>query len=181
MKCFGKFQAVYALLASLFSGGLFAHDQQEITASIERFTDNIYLTQSNMGSGLKVFLERNEGKVVFIDGFLDASLSTEEQTIVEQSCELDVDAIVEQKLENTPVPLPYYDRLEELNCFGTYLVFDLSKETIYAPSFGGTGVVMIRLKGFFDVFTTYHSGPSLHYHLKAIAVPLDVRLRMYGQ
>ncbi|WP_375753913.1 hypothetical protein [Vibrio sp. HN007] len=181
MKRFRKFQGGFILLASLFSGGLFAQDQKDITENIERFTENIYLTQSNTDSGLKAFLERNDGRIVFIDGFLDASLSTEEQTSVEQGCELDVDAIVEQELDNTPVPLPYYDRLEELNCFGSYLVFDLSKETIYAPSFGGTGVVMIRLKGFFDVFTTYHSGPSIHYHLKAIAVPLDVRLRMYGQ
>ncbi|MDG3088034.1 hypothetical protein P7F88_18905 [Vibrio hannami] len=143
--------------------------------NIESFSDNIYLTKSNQDTGFIEFLERNDDNVVFINGYLDASVSTEENGIVQEQCEIDIDELIARSGHQRIFPIPRYGNLDELRCYETGLVLDLNEEAIYQPSFGGTGIVMIRFKGFFEVFSTYHSGPSIHYHLKAVSVPFNIR------
>lgn len=142
---------------------------------IEVFKENIYLTDTNIDTGLIDFLKRNDGKTVYIDNFIDTSLATEENWVIEKQCGVDIDSIVEKKVEDTPLLLPVFTDINSLVCTGNYLVLDIGKNTTYKYSAGGTGVVMVRFKGFFEVSTTFYSGPSTYYHLKEVEVPYEVR------
>ncbi|HIQ52479.1 MAG TPA: hypothetical protein EYH51_04300 [Pseudomonas pachastrellae] len=62
----------------------------------ELFSDNINLTASNVGSGLLAYLERNAGRQVMLDTFLDASMARAEHQQVQAQCAVDIEAIVGQ-------------------------------------------------------------------------------------
>ena len=146
--------------------------------NIEIFENDIYLTSTNSNTGLIKFLESNNGKTVYIDNFIDASLVFEENSIVEEQCGIDIDAIVKDNIEKIPIPLPIYENISNLNCFSNNLVLDIGENTVYEPSYGGTGIVTVRFKGFFEISKTYHSGPSNYYHLKEVEVPYEVREKL---
>lgn len=139
------------------------------------------MTYDNSDAGLIEFFKRNDGRAVFIDGYIDTSLAFEDHWIVEDKCGLDIDAIVKQEILGIPLNLPLYDKIEDFICVGHYLVLHLGDNTTYQYSACGTGMVMIRFKGFFNVSLTYHSGPSIYYHLKEVDVPFEVRNKMNGR
>lgn len=148
-------------------------------AAIEAFVENIHLTSSNSDTGLLAFLERNEGKIVFIDNLIDASMSIEENAIVQAQCGVDIDAVMAQEIDDFPLLLPTYESLDELVCGPYFLVLDLGERTTYEYGSGGTGIVTVRFRGFFELITTGHAGPSIYYHLKEVDVPFDIRQQFY--
>lgn len=137
-------------------------------SEVPTYEGNINLTASNAGSGLLEFLERNDGELVHIDGVLDTSMSTGQNQVVAETCNLDIEAVVAKQIDEMPLALPFYDDISELQCGQYALVLDLGDDTVYEFSSGGTGIVMIRFKGYFQLFSTHHSGPSIHYHLKEV-------------
>lgn len=163
------------ILSAAFFGLAQLYHRYIAPPNIAIFKHPIYLTASNAETGLIAFLETNDGKIVYIDNFIDTSLATEEHTMVEEQCGVDVDAVLENKIAGTPLLLPVYDNINTLVCGGHYMVLNMNDNTTYEDSAGGTGMAMIRFRGFFEVMTTAHSGPSLYYHLKAVDVPFEVR------
>ncbi|ELB2051511.1 hypothetical protein CGH94_23615 [Vibrio parahaemolyticus] len=163
---------------AVITGGVQIYDRFFAKPDIETFSQNINLTYDNSDTGLIEFLDRNEGKTVFIDGYIDTSLAIKDHQVVEEKCGLDIDAVINREILGTPLNLPLYDNVEEFICAGHYLVLNLGDNTTYQYSAGGTGMVMIRFKGFFDVSLTYHSGPSIYYHLKEVDVPFEVKNKM---
>lgn len=160
---------------AVITGLVQIYDRFVAGPNIEVFKEYIYLTYSNSDTGLIDFLERNNGKVVYIDNFIDTSLAIEEHSTVEEQCGVDIDAIIGKKIDGVPLVLPVYKNIDELICSGNYLVLNMGENTIYEYSAGGTGMVMIRFRGFFEISTTYHSGPSIYYHLKEVEVPFEVK------
>lgn len=163
---------------AVITGVVQIYDRFIAKPDIETFSQNINLTYDNSETGLVEFLERNEDRTVFIDGYIDTSLVIEDHWIVEEKCGLDIDTVINKEILGTPLNLPLYDNIEDFICVGHYIVLHLGDDTIYQYSEGGTGVVMIRFKGFFDVSLTYHSGPSIYYHLKEVDVPFEVRSKV---
>lgn len=162
------------LAASLLTTGAHARD-----TGIEAFRENIYLTSSNTDTGLLAFLERNEGKIVFIDNLIDTSMSIEENAIVQEQCGVDIDAVTAREIDDFPLLLPTYDSLDELVCGPHFLVLDLGERTTWEYGSGGTGIVTVRFRGFFELISTGHSGPSIYYHLKEVDVPFGIRQQFY--
>ncbi|RTE86514.1 MULTISPECIES: hypothetical protein [Gammaproteobacteria] len=160
---------VIIVLAVVTMLALLVYDRFFTTQEIETFQGNINLTSDNSDTGLLEFLDRNEGKVVRFDGYIDTSMSIAENQIVEQTCDLNIEAVIDRSVVGTPIPLPFYEDVNNFHCSPYALVLDIGPHTIYEYSSGGTGIVMVRFKGLFEVFTTYHSGPTTHYHLKEIA------------
>ncbi|XKE44433.1 hypothetical protein LG302_13785 [Halomonas organivorans] len=155
-----------------------AYESSVGALGIEVFQESISLTNSNLGTGLIDFFERNDGRVVYIDNFIDVSMAVEENRVVEERCGLDIDAVVAGNVNGVPLPLPVYENIEQLSCSGHYMVLNIGENTTYEYSSGGTGIVMVRFEGFFEVSATYHSGPRIFYHLKEVEVPFEVRDRV---
>ncbi|WP_027251977.1 hypothetical protein [Photobacterium halotolerans] len=163
---------------AVITGVVQIYDRFVAKPDIEIFNKNINLTYDNSDSGLIGFLARNDGKTVFIDNYIDTSMAIEEHQIIEERCALDIDAVINKQILGTPIHLPVYDNIENFICAGQYLVLNLGEDTTYQYSAGGTGIVMIKFKGFFEVSLTYHSGPSIYYHLKEVTVPFEVRNKL---
>ncbi|GGP54600.1 hypothetical protein [Shewanella saliphila] len=166
------------LLITSMAGAIQIYDRFLARSSIEVFKQPISLTASNSDSGVIAFLQRNNDKIVYIDNVLDSSLATQEHALVQAQCQVDIDAILSQDIVNVPLLLPIYDHIDELICSGHYLVLTMTDNTTYEYSAGGTGIAMIRFKGFFEITTTYHSGPSVYFHLKEIDVPFNVKMQV---
>lgn len=92
---------------------------------IKVFKEAVYLTDTNIDTRLIDFLKRNDGKTVYIDNLIDASLATEENWIVEKQCGVDIDSVVKKKIKNTPLLLPDFRNIDNLICVGNYLVLDM--------------------------------------------------------
>lgn len=168
---FGVFLAVITVFFQLY-------DRLISTPSIEVFEKNIYLTSSNSGTGLIEFLARNDEKIIYADTFIDTSMAIEEHSIVEEQCGVDIEAVVAKDIIGVPLTLPVYENIDDLVCTGNSLVLDIGENTTYEYSSGGTGIVMVRFKGFFEISTTDHPGPSIHYHLKEVEVPCEINNKM---
>ncbi|MEL0169445.1 MAG: hypothetical protein VW877_15080 [Pseudomonadaceae bacterium] len=134
----------------------------------ERLTENIYLTSSNAGSGLIAFLQRNDGKRVEIDTYLDASMSRSENQTVQEQCGVDIDAIIDGSAVGQPLTLPAYRNLADLDCQQYRLILETDKDTLYQYSSGGTGIVVVHLRGRFAVSSNARDG-GVDFYLKAVA------------
>lgn len=161
---------VLIALAVITMAALMVYNQLNGADEVETFQGNINLTSDNSDTGLLEFLDRNEGKVVRFDGYIDTSMSIRENQLVEQACDLNIEAIIDKSIVGTPIPLPLYEDTNNIHCSPYALVLNIGPHTIYEYSSGGTGIVMVRFKGLFEVFTTYHSGPTTHYHLKEVSL-----------
>ncbi|WP_341706854.1 hypothetical protein [Halopseudomonas sp.] len=117
----------------------------------ERLSENIYLTSSNAGSGLIGFLLRNDGKRVEVDTYLDASMARSENQTVQEQCAVDIDALIDGSAVGKPLALPTYESLARLDCDQYRLVLETGPDTLYQYSSGGTGIVVVHLRGSFTV------------------------------
>jgi|TARA_B100000749_G_scaffold229701_1_gene186062 hypothetical protein len=127
----------------------------------ELFSDTINLTASNVGSGLLAYLERNAGRQVMLDTFLDASMARAEHQQVQAQCAVDIEAIVGQQIDGVPLALPVYDRLSELDCRRYQLVLITGPGTPYQYRSGGTGIVQVHLRGHFAVMREDANGATV--------------------
>lgn len=132
----------------------------------ERLTENINLTSSNAGSGLIAFLLRNNGKRVEIDTYLDASMARSENQTVQEQCAVDIDAIIDGSAVGKPLALPAYENLARLDCGQYRLVLQTGPQTLYQYSSGGTGIVVVHLRGSFTVERKKTSG-GIDFYLHA--------------
>lgn len=128
----------------------------------ERLTENIYLTASNAGTGLISFLQRNDGRMVDVDTYLDASMSRAENQRVQAQCKVDIDALIGGKVNGLPLALPAYQTLSALDCEQYRLVLETGPETLYQYSSGGTGIVVIHLRGRFAVSSKERHGTTVY-------------------
>lgn len=138
------------------------------TAAPELLTENINLTSSNAGNGLIAFLQRNEGKPVAVDTYLDASMARSENQTVQEQCAVDIDAIIAREIDGKPLALPAYRNLAELDCQQYRLILETDKDTLYRYSSGGTGVVVVHIRGRFAVSSNAREG-GVDFYLKAVA------------
>ena len=149
---------------------------------IAAFKGTIYLTYDNSETQFVEFLERNNDKIVFIDSWLDASLGwVPEQFQIRDQCDVNMDAITDGKVNGLPLNIPFYKKGDDYKCSNVYIVLKIGNHTTYDVSYGGTGIVQVRFRGFFELSTTYHSGPSTHYHLKEIEAPFDLRSKYLNE
>lgn len=138
----------------------------------------VYLTSSNSDFGVISFFNKNAGRIVYVDNTLDFSQALEVHIKTVEACNTPLDAVESGNIKGLPLPLPESVEDSEPRCKGAYLVLHPNDDTLYLKSYGGMGTANVRLKGFFDITTTYHSGPSIYYHLTAVDAPFDVRRAM---
>lgn len=105
---------------------------------------------------LTAFLEDNVGRVVFIQTFLDLSVSMADQMEFEDRHQ------VLDFLEDSRLSLPLSDN------GGIRLEIEFVGGRIPSTSHGGTGIVMAEFVGYFRVSQFARSGPSIVYHLREI-------------
>ena len=149
-------------------GGVQWEPRSNDPPTIARFDDTFCITMSN-NDGFIDFLERNDGKVVFMNAFMDASVATEEQWKRVEEEHIELDLISSGRFSGVPLPLP--NRADSL----TSAVFHFRDGHVLTPSSGGTGTLMVNINGFFEVSRTFHGGPSTSFHLKEIEAPLTLK------
>lgn len=135
---------------------------------IETFDDVFCITLAENQS-LVEFLHRNDGRIVFMNADLDATVALDEQWARVESEHIDLDRIGGGDLNGLPIALPNKDQ----RLVG--VTFYFREGRVLNASHGGTGVLMVNIAGFFDVSTTFHGGPSTAFHLKEVDAPLALR------
>ncbi len=161
MKRIAQVVAVLALGASAFWLGRITGGEAS-TPDFPPFTETVGIT-SGEGEGLAQFLDGHIGDVVFIDTYLDLSVSMTDQSEVDDRFQ------VLEFLEDSRRALP-------LSLDGaTWLEIEFVDDRIPPTSHGGTGIVMAKLVGYFRVSQSAGSGPSLTYHLREIPQVVSVR------
>lgn len=115
------------------------------------------------------FLESNDGNIVFMNAYLDASVALEAQWARVEQDRIDLDLISAGRFSGVPLPLP--NRANSL----TSVVFHFRDGHVLTPSNGGTGTLMVNITGFFEVSTTFHGGPSISCHMKEVDASLPLK------
>ena len=119
------------------------------------------------------FLQENNDRIVFINTYLDASVVMDRWKFVERE-RLDLDMITSCTFSGTPLPLPS----EEGQLFT--ITFYFLENHLLQDSAGGTGIVTVSIKGFFEISQTFHGGPTTAFHLKEIDVPLETKIDFFN-
>lgn len=141
--------------------------------SIAKFDNPIYLTWGENDDFI-LFLKNNTGKVIALNLSVDASVASEIQMrMVEKNPDV-FSQIHECNLNGIRLSL-----LNKNNGM-VYLTFYFLQQHPLFPSHGGTGIFTIPVRGFFEVLKTFHSGPSIMFHLKEIDAPIDFQLATLG-
>jgi hypothetical protein len=149
-------------------GGI-SWNAQQAPYDVATFNGTILLTSDGNDEFIS-FLEANTRRIVYLKATIDACVATEKQMEFVETRHIDLDAITSGTLNGQTFTLQYGPGGI------VYLEFDLLANHKPKPSYGGTGIIMLFLNGFFEIIGTAHSGPSTVFHLKEIEAPLDARL-----
>lgn len=145
----------------------------EEKARIPKFEGLVNLTWAANKEFLD-FLNANFGKTIGLNIEIDASLSVPaQQEFVDQSPEV-FEQIHNCVVSGVTIPLP-----NETGMI-VWLTFNLLNERHLQPSFGGTGIFRLPLKGIFDVTRTAHSGPAVHFHISEESAGVEFRSSVFG-
>lgn len=150
-------------------GGISWTQPEARTSKVPTLSEPIYITYAENQKVIS-FLEVNDNRIVFINTFLDASVSTEEQYNLVEKERLDIDSIVSCEFSGVPLPLPNKEgRL-------VTITFHFSADHVLNFSAGGTGIVRVGIDGFFGVSRTFHGGPTTAFHLKEVKASLEAKI-----
>lgn len=123
------------------------------------------------------FLDRNHGKVVSINSQVDLSIFLPEHGQTLESCNnVDLSGAVDGKglldgyVFNRDVVIPTSDdRHENGDCVQYNNIHIIDDRREFADlSYGGSGVITYRLRGFFYVDARHFSGPRIVYYLQLL-------------
>lgn len=135
---------------------------------IESFGETVCITLPT-NEPFIAFLERNAGKVIFLNLHLDASVALQEQWNRVEEEHIDLDRFSSGRFSGVALPLP--NRMNQL----VGVTFHFLEGHVLTASSGGTGTVVVPVTGFFEVSPTFHGGPSRIFHLKEIEAPITLR------
>jgi len=138
------------------------------------FREPIYIT-SPYNDEFISFLETNTGGIVFLDTHIDASVTFMEQFEIVNKEGLDLDTITSGKFSGVILPLPNKKGLL------LKLTFYFTESHVLKYSSGGTGLITVDVKGFFEISRTLHGGPSTVFHLKEIEASLEDRVAILNR
>jgi hypothetical protein len=116
------------------------------------------------------FLENNDHRIIFLDTDIDASVSFKEQFEIVEKNRIDLHRIASGAFNGMPLPLP--NRKRDL----VAVTFYFNDDHVLRCSAGGTGIITVRITGFFEVSRTFHGGPSTDFHLKEIKASLEAKV-----
>lgn len=150
-------------------GGVSWNLQEPRNSSIPIFREPIFITSMKNQKFIS-FLEDNDCKIVFLNSFIDASISVREQYDLVEKEGIDVGLISSCKFNRVPLSLP------NINGNIITITFYFSDDHILNFSAGGTGIVTVGIIGFFEVTRTFHGGPTMAFHLKEIKSTLESRI-----
>ena len=138
-------------------------------SKVPAYREPIYITNSDNDDFIS-FLETNDRRIVFLDTHLDASVTFKEQVETINKERLDLEFITSGKLNGVSLPLPNKkdDRVT--------VTFYFTDGHVLKYSAGGTGIITIGFRGFFEVSRTFHSGPTTAFHLKEIGASLEEKV-----
>ncbi len=136
---------------------------------VRSFTDVICVTSPGNERFIG-FLRSNDGRIAFLTTHIDACVATEENYRIVDREQLDIDRIAAGDFSGMLLPLP--NDAGEL----VAVTFYFSDRHQLLSSAGGTGVVTVRIVGFFEISSTLHGGPSVQYHLRELDASMDFRV-----
>ncbi|MEN6621562.1 MAG: hypothetical protein ABFD50_08455 [Smithella sp.] len=155
-------------------GGISWNPSPAKITTVPTFHEPIYITYPE-NNGLFSFLETNDGKIVFLDTHLDASVAIAEQFEIVEKENLDIGLISSGTFSGVPLPLPNQDgNLVTIS-------FYFRDGHVLKCSAGGTGLVTVDINGFFEVSRTLHGGPTTAFHLKEQDAPLEARIELLNR
>lgn len=140
--------------------------------NVPRFEGTIAITGEENDKILD-FLEHNVGSIVFLNCQIDACLATSKQHEIVDREKIDLDAIARGEISQK--------RFVLLNPSGNICWLELLLLPTHRvnASFGGTGVILLALQGFFEVNVTHHGGPSKVFYLTEQPASVEMRLRVH--
>ena len=163
--CIGVLASVIAIIIGLFD------IKDRFFDSMPKFSDEIALNGFRNERFLK-FLERNDGKVVFINSMVDMSVTFEENVDVLDNCN-STEGDTSKDLQdgfvfNRPIVLPIESNLTESGeCYGGTTIEIIHKDDKVRRSYGGTGILTFQLRGHFEIESVFYSGTRATLPLEA--------------
>ena len=128
---------------------------------------NLNWPDTDENKALRVFLETNEGRPVFLELEIDASVSTDDQVEIMKSCRLDPDAILKDSGLLLRHRLGFPERFDDrVNCWN-WLFIDSQRQSLPANG-ASTGIVWYNLDGFFFVRGETHGDGPQSYNLREL-------------
>jgi hypothetical protein len=137
------------------------------------FRGSIYITSPD-NHELISFLGANDGKIVFLDTHIDASVSLKEQFELIEKEDIDISLIASGEFSGAALHLP-----NKQDSFIT-ATFYFNDDHVLKSSSGGTGIVTVKIRGFFDITQTF-SGSSTAFHLKEVKTSLEAKVDMLNR
>lgn len=163
-----------AYLVMIANGAAADGTATQIPSFQGRFVLNWPDTKDN--KALQVFLERNEGHLVFLELEIDASVSVDQQVETMKSCRLDTDVIFKDPArllgQRLGFPETSYDQVVCWN----WLLIDSPRNSL--PENGAsTGLVWYNLDGFFFIRGETHGDGPQSFNLREIDADADTWAR----
>lgn len=140
------------------------------------------------------FLEKRNNRIVYIDSTVDISPFTIRNMQVLQICNnayphrgelgssfympgADRSDLLDGYVYNKEIVLPIISNTDDEGlCYGRTTIYIVKDSEIANLSYGGSGVIMFRLNGFFEIEARHYSGPERRFYLRQL--PEDVALRL---
>jgi hypothetical protein len=132
--------------------------------------DGPILLTSDGNDAFISFLDKNSGKIIFLDSVFDASVAIQDQIAFVEVENLDLELLTSGNFDGISYLLQ--NNLGKL----VYVAFHFAENHVLNVSHGGTGTIMVPVTGFFEVSPSLHGGPSVVFHLKEIEAQLEARL-----
>jgi hypothetical protein len=155
-------------------GGISWNTSATGAATVPMFAEAIYITYPENHRFI-LFLEDNDGKIVFLNACLDASVALAEQLEAVEREALDLDLIASGRFSGVLLPLP--NREGRL----VTATFHFCEDHVLTSSAGGTGILTVDISGFFEVSRTFRGGPTTAFHLKEVDAPLDLKVEFLNR
>jgi len=171
---FGRSLYCAAALACLADGA----GGESLPAPIPSFEGRLVLNwpDTDENKALRLFLETNEGRTVFLELEIDASVSTDDQVEIMKSCRLDPDAILKDSGQLLRHRLGFPERFDDrVNCWN-WLFIDSERQSLPVNG-ASTGIVWYNLDGFFFVRGETHGDGPQSYNLREIEADAETWAR----
>lgn len=139
---------------------------------IPSFRSYVCLTYSNEDNKFIEFLEKNYDKLVYIDSTFDFSTALKIQEIAVERLNIPIGKLMDGEVNGELLPIPRNEKELTVGCF-QHIIFYKTPQTRFIYSGGGLGVRTMKVRGFFEVYCGYYSGPSQVYYLTEVYVPFS--------
>lgn len=156
------------------------NNNNSLTSSVEQkipsFRSSVSITYYNEDNEFIDFLEKNDGKLVYINSNFDFSIALKIQEVAVENHNIPIGELMNGRVNGITLPIPRNENHLKYSC-PENIVFYKTPQTRFITGSGGLGVCTMQVRGFFEVQCSHYSGPSRLFYLTEVYVPFAQKWR----